>query len=171
MGNMLASFIRKGSGSTMPLSKIWRFLMKKSINSFFVGGLVLFIAFVIIGCASGPVLGSPTLLQSALNAMPAIPLAGNNLKFQFGGDTWIATNNGANFLAGTFTAEETDDGAIITLIQTHIGPSGAGNVAGGTVGAATGLVGTAAKWVKASGPEIVLKYEKGPPATLTTVRN
>jgi len=137
--------------------------MERSINSIFVGILVLFTAFVIIGCASGPVLGPPTLLQSALNAIPAIPLAGNNLKFQFGGDTWIATNNGANFLAGTFTAEETDDGTILTLKQTHIGPSGAGNFAGGSVGA---IAGRAANWVKASGPEIVLKYEQGPPATL-----
>jgi len=144
--------------------------MKRNINSIFVGVLVLFIAFVIIGCASGPVLGSPTPLQSILNALPAIPLAGNNLKFQFGGDTWIATNNGANFLAGTFNAEETYEGTILTLKQTHIGPSGTGNVAGGTVGAATGVVGRAAKWVKASGPEIVLIYEKGPPATLKTLK-
>jgi hypothetical protein len=145
-------------------------LMKRSVNSLFVGVLVLFIVFVIAGCASGPVLGSPTPLQSILNAMPAIPLAGNNLKFQFGGNTWIATNNGANFLAGTFIAEETVDGTILTLKQTHIGPSGAGNAAGGSVGAAAGLAGKVAKWVKASGPEIVLKYEKGPPASLTTLR-
>jgi hypothetical protein len=145
--------------------------VKKSINSFFVGVLVLSFAFVIIGCASGPALGTPTPLQSILNGLPAIPLAGNTLKFQFGGDTWIATNNGANFLAGTFTAVETNDGATLILKQTHIGSSGAANIAGGTVGAVARVAGNTANWVKASGLEIVLKYEKGPPATLVPVRN
>jgi hypothetical protein len=105
-------------------------------------------------------------LQNILNDMPVIPIAGNYLKFHFGGDTWIATNNGADFLAGTFKAEETYDGAILTLNQTHIGPSGAENVAGGSAGAFSSVLRKNAKWVKASGPEIVLKYEKGPPATL-----
>jgi len=142
--------------------------MKRRVSSVFVGVLVLFIAFVIVGCAGGPKLGSPTPLQSALNGLPAIPIAGNNLKFQFGGDTWIATNNGANFLAGTLKAEETDDGAVLTLKQTHVGPSGAGNIAGGNVGAISGLAGKAVEWVKVSGPEIVLVYKNGPPPTLTT---
>jgi hypothetical protein len=89
--------------------------MKRSVNSVLFGILALFIALAISGCASGPVLGSPSPLQNILNDMPVIPIAGNYLKFQFGGDTWIATNNGANFLAGTFKAEETYDGAILTL--------------------------------------------------------
>jgi hypothetical protein len=141
--------------------------MKRSVNSVLYGILVLFIVLVISGCASGPVLGPPTPLQDILNnEIQAIPIAGNYLKFHFGGDTWIATNNGANFLAGTFKTEETADGAILTLNQTHVGPSGAGNVAGGSVGAFSAVAGKYANWVKASGPEIILKYYKGPPATL-----
>jgi len=45
--------------------------------------------------------GEPTLLQQTLNRMPAIPIAGNNLKFEFRGDTWISRVNGENFSAGT----------------------------------------------------------------------
>ena len=82
-------------------------------------------------------------LQKILNTLPAIPIAGNNLKFQFGGDTWISTLNGQNFIAGTFVSEDTDEGTVLTLKQTHVGPSGAGNVAGkipggGAVGGAAG---------------------------------
>jgi len=45
--------------------------------------------------------GETTLLQQTLNRMPAITIAGNSLKFEFRGDTWISRVNGENFSAGT----------------------------------------------------------------------
>ena len=138
--------------------------MKKKL--FFMAGMlamVLVFGMTVLGCASGPVLGSPTPLQIILNAMPAIPIPTvGSLKFQFGGDTWIATLSGANFMAGTFTSEETDDGSILTLQQTHI----AGSAAPG----AAGMVAKAAGWVKMTGKPIVLEYIKGPPASLSRVK-
>ena len=137
--------------------------MKKRLIPTFVWVLVLSIAFVMAGCSSSPHLGTPTPLQSILNAMPAIPIPSvGSLKFQFSGDTWIATLSGANFMAGTFTVEDTDDGSILTLQQTHI----AGSAAPG----AAGMVGRAAGWVKMTGKPLILEYKKGPPASLSRVR-
>ncbi|MDR2575902.1 MAG: hypothetical protein LBC52_05605, partial [Treponema sp.] len=62
--------------------------------------MVLF-AFITVRSAFGQQLGTPTPLQRILNELPAIPIAGRNLKFMFGGTTWIATVNGENVLAGT----------------------------------------------------------------------
>jgi len=66
--------------------------------------ILLFLIFMFCGVISvysqNPQLGNQTLLQQLLNYLPAIPIAGKNLKFQFGGDTWIATLNGKNFLTG-----------------------------------------------------------------------
>ena len=117
--------------------------------------LALLVTFVITGCASGPELGDPTPLQQILNALPEINVAGNSLKFQFGGDTWIARNGGKNFLAGTFTSEDTSEGSILTLNQTHVYSSEQKPGIGGEVG-----------WVNTPGPSIVLVYESGPPATM-----
>ena len=136
-----------------------------------------------VNAADGPALGTATPLQNVLNAMPAIPIAGNNLKFQFGGDVWIATVNGENFSAGTIVVEDTDTGSILTLKQTHIWPGAVGKTAGrvasvipggGAVGGALNAAGTiagAAGAVEASGPEIVLEYKSGPPAKLIFVRS
>jgi len=134
-----------------------------------------------VNAADGPALGTATPLQNVLNAMPAIPIAGNNLKFQFGGDIWIATVNGENFSAGTIVVEDTDTGSILTLKQTHIWPGAVGKTAGrvanvipggGAVGGALNAAGTiagAAGAIEAAGPEIVLEYKAGPPARLSFV--
>lgn len=74
--------------------------------------------------------GIITPLQTILNALPAISVAGNNLKFQFGGYKWVATVNGENFSAGIIEFKDTDDGAILTLKQTHIWPGAMGKTAG-----------------------------------------
>jgi len=130
--------------------------MKKNFYSTFVMALVLTITFVVIGCASGPKLGQPTDLQRLLNALPEIQVAGKSLKFEFGGDTWIARVSGKNFLAGTFTSEDSADGSILTLKQTHVYSTEQKPGIGGDVG-----------WVKTPGPNIVLEYKKGPPESLS----
>jgi hypothetical protein len=127
-------------------------------------------------------LGEQTPLQLILNALPAIPIAGNTLKFQFGGDNWMATVNGENFSTGTIELEDTEDGVILTLRQTHIWPGAAGKTAGrlanmipgggvvgsvlDTAGSVAGLAGA----VEASGPVIVLEDKAGPPAKLSYSR-
>ena len=101
-----------------------------------------------------PILGQPSLLQIALNRLPAVPVGRNNLKIQFGGNMWIATNNGRNFLAGTFMFEVTNEGYTITLKSTHIYPPR--DI-------------PRINWIKTSGPEIVLEYIVGPPASLKLI--
>jgi frataxin-like iron-binding protein CyaY len=72
------------------------------------------------GQASAPISDVPAALQTILNSLPAVPIAGNNLKFIFNNDKWTATVNGENFLAGAIELESTADGAMLTLKQTHI---------------------------------------------------
>ena len=129
--------------------------MKKRINFALFCVFVLSVFFVLAGCASGPQLGQPTLLQEALNLLPAVPVAGKNLKFEFGGDTWISTVDGKNFSAGSFTSEDTADGSYLTLKQTHVYSSEKKPIFGGDVG-----------WVSTPGPDINLEYKKGPPPSL-----
>ena len=135
------------------------------------------------GSYDGQRSGIPTSLQIILNALPAIPIAGNNLKFLFDGNTWTATVNGENFSTGTIEREDTDNGAILTLKQTHIWPGAIGKAAGriaskipggavvgnvlDTAGSIAGAVGA----IEASGPEIVLEYKAGPPPKLTFLRS
>jgi len=123
-------------------------------------------------------LSTPTDLQRELNDLPPIPIAGKNLKFTFGGTTWIATVNGENVMAGTIDAVDIEGGTILTLKQTHIwGAAAVGGAA--TVGKATasagklgGVLGKAATkavstWVATPGLEIVLDYNTTEPhATL-----
>jgi len=127
-------------------------------------------------------LGPPTPLQSLLNTLPAIRVAGNSLKFEFGGSVWVARVNGENFSAGTIVIEETDSGVILTLQQTHIWPGAMGKTAGRIAGmipgagAAAGALNAAgdiaanAGAIEAPGTEIVLEYKAGPPAKLSLVR-
>ena len=127
--------------------------------------------------------GMPMQMQTILNALPAIPIAGNNLKFQFDNDKWTATVNGENFSAGTIEREDTNDGSILTLKQTHIWPGTAGKTAGrvanmipggGAVGSALNTAGSiagAAGAVEAAGPVIILEYKAGPPARLSLLRS
>jgi hypothetical protein len=127
-------------------------------------------------------LGEQTPLQIILNALPAIPIAGNTLKFQFGGDNWVTTINGENFSMGTIELEDIEGGVMLTLRQTHIWPGAAGKTAGrlasmvpggGAVGGvlnAAGSVAGLAGAVEAPGPVMVLEYKAGPPAKLTYSR-
>ncbi|MHB9293396.1 hypothetical protein Holit_02517 [Hollandina sp. SP2] len=130
--------------------------MKKRIGIVFFLALVFSSSFLMIGCASGPKLGSPTPLQRLLNALPEVPVSGKKLKFEFGGNTWIAKVDGKHFIAGTFMFEDTADHSILTLKQTHLYSTEQKPGIGGDVG-----------WIKTSGPDIVLEYKKDPPATLT----
>jgi len=125
---------------------------------------VLFV-FITVGSAFGQQLGAPTPLQRILNELPAIPIAGRNLKFQFGGSTWIATVNGENVLAGTVESVDINSGSILTLKQTHVWAAAAGRAVGGLLGGALGgAVGSVANmWVTTPGPEIVLDYNNAGP--------
>jgi hypothetical protein len=94
-------------------------------------------------------------LQKILNEIPAIPVAGKNVKFEFGGDVWISRVDGKYFLAGTFVSEDNDSGSLLTLTQTHLYSDEQKPGIGGDVG-----------WIDTPGPEIVLDYKKGPPVAL-----
>jgi len=122
--------------------------------------IAVFFAFVTVVSAFAQQLGTPTPLQRILNELPAIPIAGRNLKFQFGGTTWIATVNGENVLAGNVESVDINGGSILTLKQTHIWAAAAGRAVGGVLGGALGgAVGSIANmWVATPGPEIVLDY-------------
>jgi len=140
--------------------------MKKLIAALFV--------FITVGSAFAQQLGTPTPLQRILNELPAIPIAGRNLKFQFGGTTWIATVNGENVLAGTVESVDINGGSILTLKQTHVWAAAAGRAVGGLLGGAVGgAVGSVANmWVTTPGPEIVLDYNNSSPrATLSVASN
>jgi hypothetical protein len=139
--------------------------MKAKITNCLFVLLALSLAGIMIGCGSvplpdaGPELGEATLLQKALNALPEITVAEKEVKFEFGGDVWIAKAEGKNFLAGTFTSVDNEEGSILTLTQTHIYSAEEKPVVGGEVG-----------WVTTPGlPDIVLEYKKGPPETLAVV--
>jgi hypothetical protein len=97
-----------------------------------------------------------------------VPIAGNNLQFEFGGDVWIARLNGRNLLAGTVTLQNTNEGVILSLTQTHTYPPdrvpGVGRISG-IAGRITDSVG----WIRASGPEIILEYRTGPSASLRSI--
>ena len=127
-----------------------------------------------------PQLSQPSALQTILNVLPAIPVAGNILKFEFGGESWVTRVNGENFSAGTLVFEETEEGGILTLTQTHIWPGAVGRTAGRVAnvipgGAAAGnVLNTAGTVAGAVGPieafgTIVLEYKAGPPASLKLV--
>jgi hypothetical protein len=159
----------------------------------FFGILVFFIALVSVGNVHSQEvqMGSPTPLQIVLNSMPAVPIAGNTLKFEFGGDTWISKLNGENFSAGSVEILDTDEGSILTLKQTHTWGGAVGSVGavGGAAGKAAGKVpgggkiaaagnvagrvgrtaGNIAGWKEntGSGSDTVLLYNAGPPARLS----
>ena len=125
---------------------------------------ILIIGILFIGCVTtpgtqGPTLGQPTLLQTELNRLPAIPIAGRNLNFQFGGDTWIATLGGRNFLAGSVITYETREGIYLVLNQTHTFPP---------AGTPT-LPGVQLTWIRTPGPEIILAFIVGPPSSMRLI--
>jgi hypothetical protein len=132
------------------------------------------------GGSTTPQLSQPSALQTILNVLPAIPVAGNILKFEFGGESWVTRVNGENFSAGTLVFEETEEGGILTLTQTHVWPGAVGRTAGRVAnvipgGAAAGnVLNTAGTVAGAVGPieasgTIVLEYKAGPPASLRLV--
>jgi hypothetical protein len=126
-----------------------------SMDKRYFARIFILVSLIFLFCGVVPVfsqtprLGQATQLQQELNRMPAVPIAGNSLRFQFGGDTWIATNNGRNFLAGTVTSYDTDEGSYLILKQTH-----------------TYL---RVAWVATPGPDIIFAYLAGPPASLRTI--
>ncbi|MDR1956657.1 MAG: hypothetical protein LBQ30_07375 [Treponema sp.] len=126
--------------------------MKLRFKFAFCAVLALLITGVVF--AADPKLGQPTPLQLSLNQMSEITVAGKSVKFEFGGDTWIAKVGGTEFLAGTFVSEDTEDGSILTLKQTHIYFDRPKPIGRGVIG-----------WVATPGPDIVLEYKKGPPET------
>ena len=165
--------------------------MKKRMKTTFIGTLTFLITIVCIGNVHSQELqiGSPTPLQIILNNMPAIPIVGNTLKFDFGGDIWISKLNGQNFSAGSIEILDTDEGSILTLRQTHLWGGAVGSVgaAGEAVGRTAGkipgagrvatvgniagktgqIAGNIAGWVENVGADIVLVYNPGPPARLS----
>jgi len=121
----------------------------------FVGAAVLAIS-LMTGCASAPKLGEPTPFQQTLNTLPTVPVAGKNLKFEFGGTIWIAKVDGKEFLAGTFASEDAADGSvIITLTPTHLYSTEQKPGVGGDIG-----------WLPAPAPEIALRYKEGETLTV-----
>jgi len=133
---------------------------------------------------SDPQLGEPNLLQLALNRLPAVPIAGNSLKFEFGGENWIAKVDGQNFMAGSCILEETDNGYILTLTATNVWTGAVEKVIdllqkiGVPLGPATGPLKTAAKfagriakWIPLRGSDIILEYKVGPPASFQLYSN
>jgi len=131
----------------------------------------------------------PAQLQTTLNSLPAVTVAGNSLKFQFDGDKWTALLNGENFLAGITTIEKTERGSLLSLKQTHMWPGaamktagkvagmvpGGGAVAGAvntasSVASVAGASGLAPGAVEARGPIIVLEYISSPSPKLSFVR-
>ena len=117
--------------------------------------IVMIAAAPAIVYAQEPTLGAPSVLQQALNRLPAVPIAGKSLKFEMGGETWIAKINGRNFLAGSMITQDTGEGSLITLSQTHVYAAipGVANVG----------------WIRTPGPQIILEYKMGPPASLKLV--
>ena len=128
---------------------------------------------------STPQLGEPNLLQMALNKLPAVPISGKNLKFEFGGDVWIAKVNGQNFLAGACKYEKNISGYILSLTTTNVWSGAAEEVIdllqnlGVPLGPAakplrTGakLAAKLAKWLPLKGSSIVLEYNEDQPIAL-----
>jgi hypothetical protein len=122
-------------------------------------------------------------LLTILNSFPAIPIAGNNLKFLFERERWTATVNGENYLAGNIEVEETDNGFLLKLGQTHIWPGAVGKSVGriaslipgggaasSVLNTASGLAGQAVGAVEMSGPLYILEYITGPAAKLSFLR-
>jgi hypothetical protein len=144
--------------------------MKKQIKTVLVAIFGIIAISILLGCASkpsepsGPEFGEPNSIQRLINAISArfpIPIAGNSLTFSFEGGWWRAKLNGKDFLAGVCIIEPTDEGAIIRLDQSWMYAD---------TGKRVPITGEPiASWVKTSGPEIILEYKEGPPATLTKI--
>jgi hypothetical protein len=102
-----------------------------------------------IAGAAGLPGGDITSLQDALNRIPAIPVAGKNLKFIFLGETWRAQVNGADTLDGTLTFQASETGGIITLKPVNAYLRG--------------------RQIPAPSASILLEYTAGPPMSLRSL--
>jgi outer membrane murein-binding lipoprotein Lpp len=135
------------------------------------------------GTPAVPQLSEATIIQQALNRLPAVPIAGKNLKFEFGGDAWFAKVNGENFLAGKCIFENIDNGYNLTLQTTNVWTGAVEEVidllqkVGVPLGPAAGPLRTAArlaarfaKWIPLEASAIILKYVEGPPANISFVK-
>jgi len=101
-----------------------------------------------------PVLAQPTEFQALLNVLPPIRVSGTELKFSFGGESWIATLNGRNMIGGSFSTEELEEGIVLRLRHSHTWPP---------VDLPSALL---MRWVPTPGPQIALIYSPGPPRSL-----
>jgi len=127
--------------------------------------------------------GIPTLIQLAVNQLPAIPIAGKNIKFELDTDTWIAKVNGNNFLSGDCLFQESDTGYILTLRTTNVWSGAVEEVidllqmvgvplgpAAGPLRTAARLAASVAKWIPLKGSAIILEYIEGPPVNISFLR-
>jgi hypothetical protein len=105
------------------------------------------------------------------------------LKFLFARERWTATVNGENYLAGNIEVEETGNGYLLKLGQTHIWPGAVGKsvgkiaslipgggAAGNVLNTASSLAGPLVGAVEMSGPLFILEYITSPSAKLSFVR-
>jgi hypothetical protein len=127
------------------------YMKQKNSWMFFVGFVVSLISLAGVGISAFGAAPS----QQVLSEFPAISVAGKNMQFGFTDDAWIAKVEGKDFLKGTYNSEDTQTGSVLTLVQTHVYSDAKKPVVGGDVG-----------WVKTSGPQIILEYIAGPPASL-----
>jgi len=112
-----------------------------------------------------------TILQAALNLLPAVPIGGKNLKFDFSGDNWTAKINGQNFLSGDCILEKNANGYNLTLKATNVWSGAVEEVidlfqqigiplgpAAGPLRGAAKLAAKVAKWLPFKGSPIGLEY-------------
>jgi len=123
--------------------------------------------------------GELTILQQGLNRLPAVPIGGKNLKFEFSDVNWTAKINGKNFMNGDCIFEKIDNGYNITLKTNNVWSGAVEDVidlfqmigvplgpAAGPLRAAAKLASMVAKWIPFNGSPIILEYNEGPPASL-----
>ena len=112
-----------------------------------------------------------TILQQALNLLPAVPIGGKNLKFDFAGDNWTAKISGQNFLSGDCIFEKNANGYNLTLKTTNVWSGAVEEVidlfqqiglplgpAAGPLRGAAKLAAKVAKWLPFKGSPIGLEY-------------
>ena len=119
---------------------------RRPYRFFIIITLILLVSGAFPVFSQAPRLGTPTGQQQEINRLPALLVGGNSLKYEFGGDTWIAKVDGKNFIAGVVTARESAGLTTLLLKQTHVYLN--------------------ANWVQTVGPERVLEYRAGQPLVL-----
>lgn len=146
--------------------------------------IVIFVFLLVIGNMYTQQLGTQTPFQHTINAIPAIPipLIGENIKFEFGGDNWIANLNEENFIAGSYKIEESAAGHVLTLSLTHVWSKLVDEViylserAEIPLGSAENPLRKAArsarvaKWLPHKGSAIILEYHEGPPINISFLK-